>query len=91
MNAILSDPQVRGSMNYHRAGYYHCFDVGQAVGYIPSKSGPGRWPATVTQHHKLYREETFALLTTTDDKIAQQVWRLLRRRHGRRNSVRGRI
>lgn len=60
-DAILSDPQVRRSMKYRRAGYYHCFDVGKAVGYIPKKSGPGRWAARVTQHRKLYREETFAL------------------------------
>lgn len=59
-DAILCDPQICRSMNYRRAGYYHCFDVGQAVGYIPKKSGPGRWAARVTQHHKLYREETFA-------------------------------
>lgn len=59
-DAILSDPKVRRSMKYRRAGYYYCFDVGKAVGYIPKKSGPGRWAARVTQHRKLYREESFA-------------------------------
>lgn len=60
-DAILVDPQARRSMKYRRAGYYHCFDVGKAVGYIPRKSGLGRWAARVTQHRKLYREETFAM------------------------------
>jgi integrase len=53
-------------MKYRRAGYYHCFDVGKAVGYIPKISGPGAWVARVTQHRKLYREETFALADDYD-------------------------
>lgn len=60
-DAILVDSQFRRSMKCRRAGYYHCFDVGKAVGYIPRQSGPGRWVARVTQHRRLYREETFAI------------------------------